>query len=83
MSPYGNTSGWDLISVIVKAGDDLRQEQLAMQIINSIHEVYLFHCIVLLRIICFKANITLGSWVRIFRFDFGLTWCSLRALMLV
>lgn len=38
-SPVGNAKGWDLISVIVKAGDDLRQEQLAMQIIHSIHDV--------------------------------------------
>jgi len=39
-SPVGMTKGWDLISVIVKAGDDLRQEQLAMQIIQSIHHVF-------------------------------------------
>lgn len=33
-SPYGTLKTWDLIHVIVKSGDDLRQEQLAMQIIS-------------------------------------------------
>lgn len=31
--------GWDLVSLIVKAGDDLRQEQLAMQMIQVIHDL--------------------------------------------
>ncbi|KZS99247.1 kinase-like protein [Sistotremastrum niveocremeum HHB9708] len=34
-SPYGHLANWDCTSVIVKAGADLRQEQLA---INLIHE---------------------------------------------
>jgi len=39
-SPVGNIPGWDLISVIVKSGDDLRQEQLAMQLIKAFHEIF-------------------------------------------
>eukprot|EP01125_Pyxidicula_operculata_P009785 TRINITY_DN3215_c0_g1_i1.p1 TRINITY_DN3215_c0_g1~~TRINITY_DN3215_c0_g1_i1.p1 ORF type:complete len:748 (+),score=138.45 TRINITY_DN3215_c0_g1_i1:23-2245(+) len=39
-SPVGNEPGWDLISVIVKSGDDLRQEQLAMQLISVFAEVF-------------------------------------------
>lgn len=33
-SPYGSLKTWDLVHVIVKSGDDLRQEQLAMQLIS-------------------------------------------------
>ena len=33
-SPYGSLKTWALIHVIVKSGDDLRQEQLAMQMIS-------------------------------------------------
>jgi hypothetical protein len=33
-SPYGNTKNWDLISVIVKTGADLRQEAFACQLIE-------------------------------------------------
>ena len=33
-SPYGRLPGWDLMSVVVKAGDDVRQEILAMQLIK-------------------------------------------------
>jgi len=39
-SPVGSVAGWDLISVIVKSGDDLRQEQLAMQLIQAFHEIF-------------------------------------------
>lgn len=34
-SPYGKLAGWRLVSFIVKADDDLRQEQLAMQLIDE------------------------------------------------
>lgn len=34
-SPYGTDSNWQLYSVIVKAGADLRQEQLALQLITE------------------------------------------------
>ena len=33
-SPYGSLKTWALVHVIVKSGDDLRQEQLAMQMIS-------------------------------------------------
>ncbi len=39
-SPYGNLPGWDLLSVIVKAGSDMRQEQLACQIIEEMHDLW-------------------------------------------
>lgn len=39
-SPVGNQPGWDLLSVIIKAGDDLRQEQLATQLIKVCHEIF-------------------------------------------
>ena len=35
-SPFGKDPNWDLVSVIVKTGADLRQEQLALQIIHEI-----------------------------------------------
>ncbi|KAH8833592.1 kinase-like protein [Flagelloscypha sp. PMI_526] len=34
-SPYGHLANWDCISVIVKTGGDLRQEQLAIQLIRE------------------------------------------------
>jgi phosphatidylinositol 4-kinase len=33
-SPFGSLKTWALVHVIVKSGDDLRQEQLAMQLIS-------------------------------------------------
>lgn len=36
-SPFSHLPGWRLAGVIVKAGDDLRQEQLASQLIFKIH----------------------------------------------
>ena len=38
-SPHGRRAGWDLRPVIVKSGDDCRQELLAAQLIAA------FHCI--------------------------------------
>lgn len=34
-SPYGHLPNWRLLSVIVKCGDDLRQELLAYQVSNA------------------------------------------------
>ncbi|CAA7271686.1 unnamed protein product [Cyclocybe aegerita] len=34
-SPYGHLANWDCVSVIVKTGGDLRQEQLAVQLIRE------------------------------------------------
>jgi len=35
-SPYGHLSAWRLIPVIVKCGDDLRQELLAYQVLRQL-----------------------------------------------
>lgn len=39
-SPFGRLDGWRLASFIVKAGDDLRQEQVAMQIVALCSEIF-------------------------------------------
>jgi len=39
-SPMGYLPGWGVLSVIVKAGDDLRQEQLAMQLIQLFADIF-------------------------------------------
>jgi len=39
-SPYGNLENWDLISVIVKANDNLVQESLAMIMVQEIQNIF-------------------------------------------
>ncbi|KAG7394826.1 Phosphatidylinositol 4-kinase beta [Phytophthora boehmeriae] len=39
-SPYGQLPGWRLLPVIVKSDDDLRQEQLALQLIRQFANVF-------------------------------------------
>lgn len=39
-SPHGARPGWDVRAVIVKSGDDCRQELLAMQLITALHDVW-------------------------------------------
>lgn len=39
-SPYGKLKTWSLLHVIVKSGDDLRQEQLAMQLISFFQQTF-------------------------------------------
>lgn len=39
-SPFGKLKTWALLNVIVKSGDDLRQEQLAMQLISFFQQVF-------------------------------------------
>jgi phosphatidylinositol 4-kinase len=39
-SPYGSHPNWQLYSVIVKSGADLRQEQLALQLICEISRIW-------------------------------------------
>ena len=35
-SPYGHMPNWKLLSVIIKCGDDLRQELLAYQVLKQL-----------------------------------------------
>ncbi|XP_034029627.1 phosphatidylinositol 4-kinase beta isoform X1 [Thalassophryne amazonica] len=39
-SPYGHLPNWRLLSVIVKCGDDLRQELLAYQVLQQLKSVW-------------------------------------------
>ncbi|XP_071731185.1 phosphatidylinositol 4-kinase beta 1-like isoform X2 [Rutidosis leptorrhynchoides] len=39
-SVYGKLPGWDLCSVIVKSGDDCRQEHLAVQLISHFYDIF-------------------------------------------
>lgn len=39
-SPYGHLRGWNLVSLIVKCGDDLRQEQLASQLLFQFKQIW-------------------------------------------
>ncbi|KAF9612193.1 hypothetical protein IFM89_038451 [Coptis chinensis] len=39
-SVYGKSSGWDLRSVIVKSGDDCRQEHLAVQLVSHFYDIF-------------------------------------------
>ncbi|RXK37677.1 hypothetical protein M231_05089 [Tremella mesenterica] len=39
-SPWGHLANWDVISVIVKTGTDLRQEQLATQLIERFGKIW-------------------------------------------
>ncbi|KAF9264648.1 kinase-like protein [Marasmius fiardii PR-910] len=39
-SPYGHLVNWDCVSVIVKTGGDLRQEQLAVQLILEFQRIW-------------------------------------------
>jgi len=39
-SPHGARPGWDVRCVIVKSGDDCRQELLAMQLISVFHDIF-------------------------------------------
>jgi hypothetical protein len=42
-SPYGWVKNWDLVSVIVKTGDDLRQEAFACQLISVCSKIWAEH----------------------------------------
>lgn len=39
-SPYGHLAGWRLLPVIVKSGDDLRQELIAYQFLKKLQEIW-------------------------------------------
>jgi len=40
-SPHGHQPGWSLCRVVVKSGDDCRQELLAIQLIKTFQEIFL------------------------------------------
>lgn len=40
-SPHGERQGWKLASVVVKSGDDCRQELMAVQLIKTFQEIFL------------------------------------------
>lgn len=39
-SPYGNLPGWGLRPIIIKAGDNCRQELLALQLVRTFAEIF-------------------------------------------
>ncbi|KAG1369976.1 phosphatidylinositol 4-kinase beta 1 [Cocos nucifera] len=39
-SMHGKSPGWDLCSMIVKSGDDCRQEHLAVQLVSHFYDIY-------------------------------------------
>ena len=39
-SLYGHLASWRLLSVIVKCGDDLRQELLALQVLTVLQNIW-------------------------------------------
>ncbi|KUI65444.1 Phosphatidylinositol 4-kinase PIK1 [Cytospora mali] len=52
-SPYGWMKNWDLVSVIVKTGADLRQEAFACQLIDVCHRIW--------------TDAGVGVWVKVMR----------------
>ncbi len=40
LSPFGNLPGWDLVSLIAKSNDDLRQEVCALQLIQLFQHIF-------------------------------------------
>ncbi|EGG16167.1 phosphatidylinositol 4-kinase [Cavenderia fasciculata] len=40
ISPYGDFPSWKMVSVIIKTGDDCRQEQMAVQLIRKFQEIW-------------------------------------------
>lgn len=39
-SPYGHFASWQLLAVIVKYGDDFRQELLASQLLSMLQKIW-------------------------------------------
>lgn len=56
-SPFGSKKNWKLLSVIVKAGADLRQEQLALQLISEIQAIWQ-HANLPIWLYCYRVLVT-------------------------
>jgi len=59
-SPYGHLANWKLLSVIVKCGDDLRQELLAYQVLTQLQVSILVHSTCILFVIGFCDCLSVG-----------------------
>jgi len=57
-SPYGHLANWKLLSVIVKCGDDLRQELLAYQVLTQL-QVNLFSLVLYIGLLLLRFIILL------------------------
>ncbi|XP_065171006.1 phosphatidylinositol 4-kinase beta isoform X2 [Atheta coriaria] len=59
-SPYGHLSSWTLLSVIVKCGDDLRQELMASQLLQMFQKIWEMECVSLwvhpYKILCLSSD---------------------------
>ncbi|DAZ99453.1 TPA: hypothetical protein N0F65_004086 [Lagenidium giganteum] len=44
-SPYGHLPGWNVISLISKSNDDIRQEVFAMQLISKFQDIFQESCL--------------------------------------
>ncbi len=42
-SPFSHLPGWNVESLVIKAGDDLTQEQLALQVVDLLHRIWHKH----------------------------------------
>lgn len=51
-SPFGHFKSWRLVHLIVKSGDNLKQEQFAMQLLSTIQQIFIIE----------KVNITLVTY---------------------
>ena len=40
LSPFGNLSSYKVVNIIIKSGEDLRQEQFATQLINEFLQIF-------------------------------------------
>lgn len=40
-SPFGNFLSWKLVHLIIKTGDNLKQEQFALQMINQFDQIFM------------------------------------------
>lgn len=42
-SPFSHLPGWNVEALVIKAGDDLTQEQLALQVVDLLHRIWQKH----------------------------------------